>query len=77
MKRGGDGKGENAPLFNTACHSSLLFSTGKDIFGAVELLNKDPSIGIEGIDFKTGPLVKGDILCGLIRKDCVAVVVNV
>lgn len=69
VEKGRDGKGKNAPLFSTARHSSLLFSTGKDIFRAVELLNKDPSKGIVGIDFKTGPLIKGDLPCGVIRKD--------
>lgn len=43
-----------APLFKTACHSSSDFWTGNDsIFLELELLNKDPIKGTEGIDFST------------------------
>lgn len=43
-----------APLFKTACHSSSDFCTGNDsIFLELELLNKEPIKGTEGIDFST------------------------
>ena len=45
-----------SPLFNTACHSLSLFSTGNDMFLDELLLNKEPKKGIVGIERRTDPL---------------------
>lgn len=52
---GGEPLHDNIPGFNTVRHSSLVLSSGYDIFSAeeVEVPKKELRNGIEGMDFKT------------------------
>jgi hypothetical protein len=47
------------PLFRMACHSSLDFSTGNDILGELDVLNRDPMNGMVGIDLRIVAREKG------------------
>lgn len=54
-KMGAGSLHNNIPGFNTVRHSSLVRSSGYDIFSAegVEVPKKELRNGIEGMDFKT------------------------
>lgn len=64
-REGGRECEKSLPLFRTACHSSLLFSTGKEdmlCLAELEVENRDPMNGNVGIEeeTRTVPLENGE-----------------